>query len=191
MDATELLGRYGTSMRIRQGDAVFSEGDSSAAAYGVAQGRIRVEVTTPTGGRLVLGVKEPGELGALDGSPRFATAVAVEDVELVQATVDDFMRALGEEPRLAVDLLRRLSHDLRQSVGRTTMLLVDLSDRFGEVNGDIDLALTQDDVAGWIGATREATARSLRTLRATGCVSTGRRRISVTDLNVLRDAALG
>ena len=163
-------------MHVRQGDAVFREGDSSAAVYGVAQGRIRVEVTTPTGGRLVLGVKEPGdlvgELGALDGSPRSATAVAVEDVELVQATVDDFMRALGEEPRPAVDLLRRLSHDLRQSVGRTTarasadttqrlaMLLVDLSDRYGEVNSDIDLALTQDDVAGWIGATREATARS-------------------------------
>ncbi|MEM7139623.1 MAG: Crp/Fnr family transcriptional regulator [Actinomycetota bacterium] len=210
MDATELLERFGTRMRVRAGDVVFREGDASAAVYGVAVGRVRVEVTTPTGGRLVLGVKEPGdllgEMGALDGSARSASAVAMEDVELVQASVDEFVRALAEDPRLALDLLRRLSVDLRRSVGRTTarasadttqrlaMLLVDLAERYGDVNGDqveIDLQLTQDDVAGWIGATREATARSLRTLRDGGCVSTGRRRISVTDIASLRHAAMG
>lgn len=210
MDLAELLDGYGTVMRVRAGDTVFREGDTSGAAYGVIEGRIRIEVTTPTGGRLVLGMKEPGdllgELGALDGSARSATAVALDDVVLVQASVDEFLRAVEEEPGLAVDLLRRLSKDLRSSVGRTTarasadttqrlaMLLVDLSDRYGEVNGvalDIDLALTQDDVAGWIGATREATARSLRTLRDRGCVATGRRRISVTDLATLHGVALG
>lgn len=197
-------------MRVRAGDVVFREGDPAGAVYGVLAGRVRIEVTTPSGGRLVLGVKEPGdllgELGALDGSARSATAVAIEDVRLVQASVDAFLRALEEEPGLAVDLLRRMSQDLRHAIGRTTarnsadttqrlaMLLCDLSQRYGEVNGtgiDIDLALTQDDVAGWIGATREATARSLRTLRDRGCVSTGRRRIGVTDIAGLRQAALG
>lgn len=210
MDPAQLLDGYGTAMRVRSGDIVFREGDRPGAAYAVRSGRVRIEVSTPTGGRLVLGVKEPGdllgELGALDGSPRSATAVAVDDLELVQASVDDFLRALEEQPGLAVDLLRRLSRDLRRSVGRTTarnsadtttrlaMLLIDLSDRYGEVSGggvDIDLALTQDDVAGWIGATREATARSLRTLRDRNCVATGRRRISITDLATLHRVALG
>lgn len=210
MTLIDLLTGRGTSTRLKPGSILFHEGDRAAVVYGVVSGRVRIEVNTPTGGRLVLAVKEPGdvlgELGALDSRPRSATAVAIDDVELVQVGVDDFLGALSDEPHYAVTLLQRISRDLRDSVDRTTarasadttqrlaMLLFDLADRYGEHADsivEIDLSLTQDDVAGWIGATREATARSLRTLRDRGCVMTARRRISVTDLDGLRSAALG
>lgn len=210
MTLTDLLAERGTTRRRTSGAILFNEGEQSTAVYGIVGGRVRIEVNTPTGGRLVLAVKGPGdlvgELGALDGRPRSATAVAIDAVELVQLGVDDFLAALEAEPQHAVSLLRRVSHDLRNFIDRTTarasadttqrlaMLLADLADRFGEHSGgavEIDLSLTQDDVAGWIGATREATARSLRTLREQGCVATGRRRISVVDLAALRSAAQG
>jgi len=206
----DLLTERGHPTRLRPGAILFHEGDRASVVYGVVSGRVRIEATTPTGGRLVLAMKEPGdvlgELGALDGRPRSATAVAVEPVELVQVGVDDFLAALADQPRHAVLLLQRISRDLRDSVERTTarasadatqrlaMLLLDLAERYGEhteTTIEIDLSLTQDDMAGWIGATREATARSLRTLREQGCVATGRRRISITDLDALRSAALG
>lgn len=210
MTLIDLLTGAGVARGLAPGAILFHEGDHAGAVYGVVSGRVRIEVSTPTGGRLVLAVKEPGdvlgELGALDGRPRSATAVAIEEVDLVQVGVDAFLEALADRPAHAVALLQRISRDLRESVDRTTarasadttqrlaMLLFDLADRYGE-HGDsiveIDLTLTQDDVAGWIGATREATARSLRTLREKGCVATARRRISVTDLGALRNAALG
>lgn len=208
-DPLELLAN-GTATRWRPGTIVFREGDTASVVYGVVAGRIRIEVGTPTGGRLVLGVKEPGdlfgELGAIDGRPRSATAIAIDDVELVQTPVDDFLASLRDRPELALQLLERISQDLRRSVGRATarasadttqrlaMLLVDLAERYGEYQDAfvvIDLSLTQEDLAGWIGATREATARSLRTLRERSCVSTGRRTISIIDLNRLREIALG
>lgn len=207
-DSSPLLHR-GTSVRHAKGRSIFREGDPSGAVYEVVAGRIRVEVSTPTGGRLVLGVKGPGdllgELGALDGRARSATAVALEDCELIQTGIDDFLAVLEEKPAAAVSLLQRISRDLRLAVDRTTarasadttqrlaMLLADLAERFGEHNAaadvTIDLALTQDDLAGWIGATREATARSLRTLRDRSAVTTARRQITVTDLDVLVDIA--
>jgi CRP-like cAMP-binding protein len=206
----DLLTERGTSTRLQPGATLFREGDRASAVYGVVRGRVRIEVTTPTGGRLVLAMKEPGdvlgELGALDGRSRVATAVAVDAVELVQVGVDDFLAALADQPRHAVSLLQRMSRDLRDSVQRTTarasadttqrlaMLLFDLVERYGEHTAttvEIGLSLTQDDMAGWIGATREATARSLRTLREQGCLVTGRRHISITDLPALRAAALG
>ena len=210
MALIDLLNSRGTTTRLQAGSTLFHEGDRAAVVYGVVRGRVRVEVSTPTGGRLVLAVKEPGdvlgELGALDGRPRSATAVAIDAVELTQMGIDDFLAALGEQPQHAVALLQRISRDLRDSVDRTTarasadttqrlaMLLFDLADRYGEHTNmivEIDLSLTQEDVAGWIGATREATARSLRILRDRGCVATARRRISVTDIDLLRTAALG
>lgn len=209
MSPTAPLLGHGTPMRVQPGTAVFREGDQAAAVYELVSGCVRIEVTTPTGARLVLGVKGPGdlvgELGALDGRPRSATAIAIDDVELLRTGVDDFLAALAREPDLAIGLLRHLSRDLRRSDQRTTarasadttqrlaLLLLELSDRFGEHNTggvEIDLSLTQEDIAGWIGATREATARSLRRLREAGCVSTARRRVSVTDLDALHAMAL-
>ena len=51
---------------------------------------------------------------------------------------------------------------------------------------EITLVLSQDDLAGWVGATREATSRALGRLRADGCVTTGRERITLTNLDSLR-----
>ena len=195
----------GTPLRRPSGATIFNEGDSSTSVYAIVSGRVRIEVSTPSGNRLVIAAKGPGEIfgefGALDGAPRSASALAVEPVFLVQLATTGFLELLEREPALSVSLLQTLSGQLRQAVRRVTLRnsadtttrlahrLADLADRFGEYNDetiDIELTITQDDLAGWIGATRESTARSLRSLRERGLVTTGRKRISVPDVEALR-----
>ena len=53
----------------------------------------------------------------------------------------------------------------------------------------ITLPITQEELAGWTGASIEATAKALRQLRSLGWVATGRRSIEVTDLASLRGRA--
>jgi CRP/FNR family cyclic AMP-dependent transcriptional regulator len=202
------LADAGTVMRRGNDSIVFQEGDPANAVYAVVRGQIRIEVSTPSGGRLVMALKDPGDLvgefGALDGRPRSARAVTVGDTELRQIPVDEFQSRLELDGVLAVRLLRTLSEQLRTAVDRTTARnsadtisrlagqLITLAERFGEVADSdvpVDLELTQDDLAGWIGATREATARSLRRLREAGCVSTGRRRVTLLDLARLWEVA--
>jgi CRP-like cAMP-binding protein len=50
----------------------------------------------------------------------------------------------------------------------------------------ITLPLSQDELAGWTGASREAVAKALHALRSLGWVDTARRRITVLDLEALR-----
>ncbi|MBV8540047.1 MAG: winged helix-turn-helix domain-containing protein [Pseudonocardiales bacterium] len=50
----------------------------------------------------------------------------------------------------------------------------------------ITLPLTQDELASWVGASREAVAKALRTLRACGYVRTQRRMVTVVDIEWLR-----
>lgn len=50
----------------------------------------------------------------------------------------------------------------------------------------ITLNLSQEELAGWVGASREAVSKALRTLRAHGWIETGRRRLIVHDLQALR-----
>ena len=44
----------------------------------------------------------------------------------------------------------------------------------------ITLPLSQEELAGWTGSSREAVTKALRTLRELGWIETGRREISVT-----------
>ena len=67
-----------------------------------------------------------------------------------------------------------------------------LAERLGEHRGsgvEVTLVLSQDDLAAWVGATREATSRALSRLRADGLLTTGRQRIVLTDLPALRRRA--
>ena len=49
----------------------------------------------------------------------------------------------------------------------------------------IRLPLSQEELAGWAGASREAVVKALRKLRARGWIETGRREIRVLDLPAL------
>ncbi len=50
------------------------------------------------------------------------------------------------------------------------------------------LPLSQDELAGWTGASREAVSKALRSLRDRGLLETGRRRVIIYDLDGLRES---
>jgi CRP-like cAMP-binding protein len=75
---------------------------------------------------------------------------------------------------------------------RVARRLVELAERFGEPTESgirITLSFTQDELAGWVGASREAVAHALRALRARGYLETKRRTVTVLDIEGLRHRA--
>jgi CRP-like cAMP-binding protein len=72
--------------------------------------------------------------------------------------------------------------------------LLELSERFGhqtEEGISVELPLSQEQLAGWCGASRESTVKALSSLRALGCLTTGRRHVLISDLEALRRHAQG
>jgi CRP-like cAMP-binding protein len=184
---------------------LFFEGDPGGSVIAIRSGRAKVSVQTLPGRELLLAVKGPGELlgemSALDGRPRSATATAMEEVTALVMPASVFQEFLKAHPRIALRLLRALASELRDAneliadrdagdtVSRTARRLVNLAIRYGEHSGrsaPVTLALTHEDLAGWIGVSREATSRALSQLRVAGCITTGRRSITVVDLAGLR-----
>ena len=188
----------GRPVRYRRGEVLFHEGARPDRVLALREGQVKVSVTTPSGRELVLAVKGEGdllgELGALDGRPRSATATAVEPVGALALAPSAFDAFLDEHPRLALRLLKALAGQVRdsddQQVERGTGDVVTrVARRLSQLAAHSDrpeLALTQDDLAAWVGATREATNRALATLRGEGCIATERRRIVVLDVECLR-----
>ena len=113
----------------------------------------------------------------------------------------DFRAFLQRHPRVALLLLEMLSWRLRDadrkrveyaafdSVGRVASRLVELAGEHGVTKGggvEITLPLSQEELAGWTGSSREAVSKALHTLRELGWVKTDRRRITVLDIEALR-----
>jgi CRP-like cAMP-binding protein len=203
------LRREGRLVQIRHGQALFVEGDRAERVFLLQRGWVIISCVGAGGREVVLGVSGPGdvigELSAFDEQPRSATAVAADDVEAVVAPAWALTKALdnlGAAHELIAVLAVRVRDDTRKLVefatlstlGRIAWRLLELSDRFGEPVPDgiaVSLPLSQDQLASWCGASREAAVRALRSLRTLGIISTGRHSVIIRDLDGLRRQAQG
>ncbi|MGN9843856.1 Crp/Fnr family transcriptional regulator [Nonomuraea sp. H19] len=196
----------GRIRRWERGTTVINEGDTSDWVLVLLDGRVKVSSHTSGGTEVVLAIRGPGgllgELTAIDGSPRSATVTALEPITGI--VVRDFPSFLESHGRIAVLLMQLISGKLRDAdrkrieygaydtTGRVATRLLELADRYGEQTNSglrVALPLSQDELAGWTGASREAVSKALRTLRDRGLIETGRRRVTIHDLEGLRKRA--
>jgi len=203
-ERAELL-RRGRPRRWAADSVVFGEGDRSDWVLVLRSGRVKVSSFTARGVEVLLAVRGPGallgELAAIDGRPRSATVTALGAAAGLVVPFIEFGGYLQAHGRLSYVLMRLLAERLRDAdrkriefgahdtVGRLAARLVELAERFGqpgEAGVRVAVALSQDELAGWTGSSREAVSRALGLLRTYGWVSTGRRQIVVHDLAALR-----
>jgi CRP/FNR family transcriptional regulator, cyclic AMP receptor protein len=208
LDTGELLAGAlrgeGRRVQFRRGQALFTEGDLAERIFVVERGWVMISSIATGGREIVLGLRGPGDvigdLSALDGAPRSATALAVGDVEATVSPGSALARALADAD-IASDFLRILAARLRDAdrkrlefaaldtLGRVASRLLELGERFGEETTEgleVELPLSQEQLASWCGASREATVKALGALRTLGCVTTGRRSVVVRDAAALR-----
>jgi CRP/FNR family cyclic AMP-dependent transcriptional regulator len=203
------LRNEGRRVRFRTGQALFTEGDLADRVFVIERGWVMISSIALGGREIVLGIRGPGDvigdLSALDGAPRSATALAVGEVESTVAPGSALTRALND-PTMAMELLRVLASRLRDAdrkrlefaaldtLGRVAWRLRELSERFGEDTArgiEVELPLSQEQLASWCGASREATVKALGALRTLGCIATGRRSVLIRDPEALRQHAYG
>ncbi len=207
-DTRAAVERLGRVQRYQAGEALFLEGDVGSKVIVIRSGFLKVVATSEDGHATVLAVRGPGdlmgELSAIDEAPRSATGIAMGPVEAQVFSAEVFRRVLADTPGVAIGLLRmlidrvrdsdqhRVEFGARDTLGRVALRLVVLAETAGEAVEDgvkIGIPLTQEDLAGWIGASREAVARGLASLRNRDLIRTGRKEIIILDLDGLRDAA--
>jgi CRP-like cAMP-binding protein len=187
---------------------LFVEGTRSDSVVIVISGRVKIFTSAEDGTEVMLAVRGPGailgELAAIDGQPRSASVTSLETTEILTVGFREFTAFLHTHPRTMWLLMRILTDRLRDadrkriefgiydSLNRVARRLIELADRFGEPTESgirITLPLTQEELANWVGASREAVTKALRTLRTDGYVRTHRRTFTVIDIEGLRRRA--
>jgi CRP-like cAMP-binding protein len=197
----------GATRRFARGRALMHDGQSPDIVMLVRSGHVKIVTVTPTGREVVLAIRGAGELvgelSALDARPRSASAIALEDVEALVLSPSSFRGFLAAHPDASMALLGMLARRLRDAdakragfsalttMGRVAERLLELAERFGvEEDGGIliKLRLSQEELAGWTGASLESVGRALATMRSVGWIETRRREIRVLDIEALRRA---
>lgn len=182
---------------------LFREGDPADRVMIIESGVVKAVAATDNGVDAVLALRGPGdilgELTAVNGGVRTATVVAVEPVRALVVPVDSFRQYLLDHPTAALALLGvvgdRLADSSRRqaefgsldATARLARLLLELAEVYGSATDGVTTLrlLSQDELASFCGASREAIARGLRTLRDEGLVETGRRSVTIVDIERL------
>lgn len=205
-DSFERIAALATQRHYRAAETVCSQGDPGETLFAVVTGKIRISTGSQDGREVFLNIMEPGdtfgEIALLDGGARTASAVAMTAAELVMLQRAHLFALLEKEPRVALELLRLCGERLRWTSGlledaafldmpaRLAKRLLGLALLHGERGVQAStLRISQEDLAAFLGVTRQAVNQQLQAWKAKGWVGLGRGTIAVRDEDALKAAA--
>jgi len=188
------LVEAGTPVNLTRGMKLFSQGDTSDAAYAVVNGEVEVTIAGPDGRDVFIAKlgsgNVVGEMGVLDGAPRSTDVRATRKTELLRIGRELVIEALTNEPGSALALLAVLARRLRDTdalVDRNASM--DLGKRLArlllEEGAHGRIILNQSDLAHLVGATREAVNRKLSRWRKEKWVELTHTGLHILDRNAL------
>ena len=182
------------------GETVFRAGDDGSSLYIVSSGSVKIAVTSPDGREKALAVLGPGEffgeLSLLDGQPRSADAVTLEDSTLHMLPGEQFRLFLRARPDACLGVMAALSLRLRRTdelvqdtafmeipcrLAKAILQLGVTRGGRGRQGQAVTPRMSQSEIAALVGATRESVNKWLRRFEGQGLLRLDNGRIAVSD----------
>ena len=162
------------------GAIIFMEGQPARGVYVLRTGRVKLLTTNSDGRTLIMKIAKPGEALGLNsvitGKPYDLTAEILQPAELAFIPRADFLKCITEHGDACMHFASHLSrdcqaaYDLVRSIGlcqsvseRLARFLLDWSTNGSALDGTVrvKMALTHEEIAQLIGASRETVTRTL------------------------------
>jgi CRP-like cAMP-binding protein len=206
----DALRPIGAVASHRRGRCIYAEGEPAAHWYWLGAGAVQVCRFGEDGRRSVAELVLPGDFFGLEaGAVRAASAEVARDAVVVAYPRARAEAMVDADPRLARALREvacgRLRHAearlLRlgrtSALGRVASFLLEMADRGGggaaaaAVAGrPVELPVTRDDIADYLGLSSETVSRALTELRRRGAVVLpARKSINLADRAALAEEA--
>ena len=201
-DALSALAEASREVALTRGEVLFDQEDEGRELYIVATGRVAIAKRSADGRTSVVALMEEedllGEMSLFDGQGRSAEARALEPSRVVAVPYGAVRAALQARPEALWTVVALLAGRLRVTdealadsmfldvTGRTAKRLLELA-------GDQDefvLPVTQEELAGMVGASRERVNKAIATFIRLGWLELTDRRYRIVDRTRLSQRAL-
>lgn len=181
------------------GDTLFRVGQPMASLYVAREGAFKTVATDAEGEQQVIGFHLPGELMGLDamGSGQHACdAEALTRASVCEIPLAELESICRQVPGLQRQLMRVIGQGIqrdqahlemmgkRQAPERLALFLHGLSERYrqiGQTGDEIQLPMSRQDIASYLGLVIETVSRTLTRLQEEGVIAVRGRRVSIVD----------
>ena len=200
------LFREGQLRHLKAGDRLFAIGDVGDRCYRLDKGAVKVEVASLNGEDRIIAILGPGaivgELSMIDGLPRSASVVALQDCELRFVSRKAFEEFANAHPETCKALLAILSARLRQvdeTLAATSFMtvkarlaraLLELAEHIGQPTSAGQIVfrerISQADLAAMAGVARENVSRVLSDWRRRQFVTGSGRGLCLKNIAALK-----
>ncbi len=184
-DEIDYLSSKGIQKRFPKNSVLISEGDESDALFVLLSGKVKIYASDDYGKEVVINIQGPGELfgeiAMIGETPRSASVMAIEPVEVAFLPRAKFEACLIERPELAVKFLGLLVDRIRALTDMTKNLA--LKDVYGRIAYTLNrlaeenegqqvvhIRLTHQDIASMVGSSREMVSRIMKDLTTGGYI---------------------
>lgn len=199
-DEWESVRHAGRFARFSDGDYLGHQGEDDQTVFIVQSGQVKIVLVGEDGSQYLVGLRRSGEtvgeMAAIDARVRSASMIAKGSCAVYVLTQAQYLEYLAAYPEASLRAMRTMAQRLRQAaaahvlrggpliarVAATLVGMAESAEADAEQEAGFDtLVLTQQELADWVGATREATGRAVSTLKSQGLITTSRGRIELVD----------
>ena len=184
---------------IARRERLFSAGSELKTLYVARAGSFKTVALSEDGQQQVIGFHLPGELMGLDalGSGQHrCDAEALEPAAVCEVPLGDLDRVAAEVPGLQHQLLRVIGGSMgrdqehmemlgrRQASERVLLFLHSLAERYralGHPEGLLELSMSREDIASYLGLVIETVSRSFSRLQDEGVIAVRGRQVRILD----------
>ncbi len=190
-----------------KGDIIFTEGSTANTLYFINEGKINLYKYTKDGKEQILHILSEGdlfgELNLIKPSEYGFNSKSIVNSKICTLTKDEMKDIIMRNPEIGIKVLETVGErlgkveSLVQNLAtndvdsRMAYLLIDLMERYGETienNISIKLSLSREDMANYIGVTRETISRKLKKFEDEKLIKiVGTKNIIILDEKGLKD----
>jgi CRP/FNR family cyclic AMP-dependent transcriptional regulator len=196
-DAIESLALSMTERQVAPNEVIFLQTEEGSSLFGILVGEVRILIGDIDGREQVLRVLGPGEIfgeiAALDGRRRSATAIAVTRCRLVLLGRSGLLALISSQPHAAIGLIENFCERMRYLTTQVEGLSFHTSsERLASAvlglrkdNTSMSVNVTQTELGHLTGVTREWVNKRLRAWQTAGLVELEPGRVRITDIGGL------
>ncbi len=189
--------------RFQPQEQVIDCDSSNTDVFVIVDGKVRVLNYSVNGREIAFDDVGPGgyfgEIAALDGPPRSATVIAVDETLVLMVPAKVFMDILSHHPKVAFRVMQRLARIVRSADTRimdlstlaaqnrvqAEILRQARSTRRSDDTATIEPIPLHSDIASRVSTTRETVARVMNDLARQGLVSRTKTALIIKDISQL------
>jgi len=201
----EAIYKLSVTKKCPKDAIILLEDEEGDTLFVILKGKVKVTTFSESGKEVIFSILNEGDffgdMSLLDGKPRSATVISIEESELRLIRRNDFNKLIETHPGIALRVLEELTSRLRKAderieslalldvTGRVAGILLQLADERGKKSERsilIKSRPTHQELANMVGTTRETVTRVLKQLENKKYISMDGKDLTIIDPEIFK-----